>query len=177
VRIVADHELARTHQAVVGHHLVRDAGLRVVEAFDAEPVHLMADQRILVGLRLVQRRLMVVEQDEHAVRVPHARQAILEPGLQREIVHRLGGVVMAHRAVDARFDDVARIDRRAARLCRESSFSAMVCLPREAGFSSSLLPRSKSPWGTRGTEVGHVFARSGFLILPFKGRTEVGMGH
>ena len=26
------------------------------------------------------------------------------------------------------------------------------------------------------TEVGHVITRSGFLFLPFKGRTEVGMG-
>ena len=113
VRIVADHEFARTHQAVIGHHLVRDAGLGVVKAFDTEAVHFMADERVLVGLRLIERRLMMVEQDEHAVRVPYARQTILEPRLQREIVHRLGGVVMAHGAVDARFDDVACVDGRA----------------------------------------------------------------
>ena len=51
----------------------------------------------------------MVEQHENAVRVPHARQAVLEAGLQRELVHRLGRVVMAHRAVDARLDHVARV--------------------------------------------------------------------
>ena len=32
VRIVADDQLAGPHQAVVGHHLVRDARLGIVEA-------------------------------------------------------------------------------------------------------------------------------------------------
>ena len=33
------------------------------------------------------------------------------------------------------------------------------------------------PLGDKGrTEVGHVTARSGLFFLPFKGRTEVGMG-
>ena len=107
MRIVADDELAGAHETVVGHHLVRDARLGIVEAADAQPLHFPADERVFVGLLLRERRLVVIEQHEDAVAVPHARQAVLETRLQREIVHRLVRVVVHHRAVDARFEDVA----------------------------------------------------------------------
>ena len=127
MRIVADDELAGPHQTVVRHHLMRDSRFRVMKALNAETIDLLRVSPRSRPHAPGSMRLMVIEQHEHLVRIPHPRQAILEARLQREIVHRLRRMVVAHRAVDARFDDIPGMRRRCARLFRVSSFSAMVC--------------------------------------------------
>ena len=144
MRVVADHDLARPHEAVVGHHLVRDAGFGIVKAADAETFDFAPDQRIFVGLLLRQRRLVMVEQHEDAVAVPHPRQSVLETGLRRQIDQRLVGVVMHHCAVDARFEEVAALHRLAGEVvAREQFFGnglshgvpVVLCQPRWPGNS------------------------------------------
>ena len=78
-----------------------------VKTLDAEALDFATDQRVLVGLRLIQRRLMMIQQHEHAILVPHAWQAVLETRLLRHLHHGLGRMVVTHRAVDARLQKIA----------------------------------------------------------------------
>jgi hypothetical protein len=87
-----------------------------MKTLNAETLHFPADERIVISLLLGKCRLMVIDENENALTVPHGRQPILETGLHCEIVHRLRGMVMNHRAVDARFDHVTGAHRRAGKV-------------------------------------------------------------
>ena len=52
---------------------------------------------------------MMIDQHKNALRVPDPRQTVLEAGLDRQLMHRLGGVIVHHRPVNACFDNIARV--------------------------------------------------------------------
>src|SRR5690606_39464817 len=65
----------------------------------AQPLGLPAYRRVVVGDRLAERRLVVIDQKENLVGVPDARYAFGEARLHRELVY-VHEVVVAHRPVD-----------------------------------------------------------------------------